>query len=80
MTRAIPAHATDNLELTDREEDMVITDITRPQGSTREKQRYRKWKRKLRNELILEQYEAQRKKSAARKPVLLQLLDLTQNR
>lgn len=80
MTQAISAHAIESSRVTDSEEDIVITDITRPPRSTRERQGYEKWKQKLRMELIREQYEAGQKNSAARKPVLLQLLDLNPKR
>lgn len=80
MNQAISAYDTNTLEVTDSEEDIVITDITRPQGSMRERQQYQTWKQKLRMELIREQIEAQKKNRGAGKPVLLQLLDLTQNR
>ena len=79
MTQAISTCDTDNLDVTDSDEDIVITDVTRPRGSPREEQHYQKWKQKLRVELIREHFEAQNKSRAVSKPILLQMLNLTQN-
>ena len=77
MTQTISTFVIDSLRGADSEEDIVITDISRPRDSTREIQQYEKWKQKLRIELIREQYEMQKKKGADRKPILLQLLRST---
>ena len=79
MTQAIPTNVIDNLRVTESDEDIVVTDVTRPRGSAGEKQQYEKWKQQLRIELIREHLEAQKKNNTERKPVLLQMLNLTQN-
>lgn len=80
MTQLISTNAIHRFEATDREEDIVITDVTRSHGSAREQQRYDKWKQKLRIELIREQFEMQQNSNPDRKPVLLQLLNLSRDR
>ncbi len=75
MTQPVSTIALENFEGINSEEDILITDVSRPPGSAREKQQYEKWKQNLRIELIREHFEVQKKNKAARKPVLLQMLD-----
>ena len=67
----MPAYVIDYLKAAESEEDLVITDISRGQDSTQDKQQLEKWKQKLRIKLIREQYEAKRKKRAIKKLPLL---------
>lgn len=80
MTQAMPAYVIEYLEAAEDEEDLVMTDISRGQDSTRDKRQLEKWKQDLRIELIREQYRARKKQGAADKPVLRRLLDFTHNR
>ena len=79
MTQAISANAIDNFINLENEEDLVITDVTRQRGSTRDIKQYEKWKQELRIALIREHFEAQKKNGAVHKPILLQMLNLSQN-
>ena len=76
MTKAMPAYVSDYLGAASNEDDIVVTDVSRAQTSPQDRQRLEKWKQKLRIELIREQFEAQEKKNAAQKPVLLRMLTL----
>ena len=80
MTQPVSTAAIYDSEARDREEDNVVTDVTRPVRSPREIQQHKKWKQNLRIELIREHYQAQEKNTDTRKPVLLQMLNLKQDR
>ena len=79
MNQAVSTCSLNDLDFTDSEEDFVITDVTRSTGSKRKTEEYEKWRRQLRIALIREHYEAEQKKTAVRKPILLQLLNLEEN-
>jgi hypothetical protein len=75
MNQTISTNTIDNSGVMGSDEDIVITDVTRPQDSTQQIQQYEKWKQKIRIELVREQNEVRKKKCTMRKPILLRLLN-----
>lgn len=76
MTEALPACVIDYLGAADSEEDIVVTEISREQTSTQDRQQLEKWKQNLRIKLIREQFEAENKSSANQQSILHRLLNL----